>query len=51
MLNNFFFFSFLRSKSPLNGQAAMLWDSDKAEYKRLLAKRYAEREEDDDPLQ
>ncbi|KAF3932706.1 hypothetical protein ABW19_dt0203906 [Dactylella cylindrospora] len=33
------------NKSPLNGQAAQLWDEDPKEYKRLLAKRYREAEE------
>jgi ubiquitin-protein ligase len=38
----FFFFS---SKSPLNGQAAELWDKDPKEYKRLLMLRHREAED------
>ncbi|KAI5858813.1 ubiquitin-conjugating enzyme/RWD-like protein [Tricharina praecox] len=33
------------NKSPLNGQAADLWDKDPAEYKRLLMLRHREAEE------
>ncbi|CDK25340.1 unnamed protein product [Kuraishia capsulata CBS 1993] len=33
------------NKSPLNAQAADLWDHDKAEYKRLLLNRYEEIED------
>ncbi|KAK6340245.1 Ubiquitin-conjugating enzyme E2 11 [Orbilia blumenaviensis] len=32
------------NKSPLNGQAAQLWDEDPKEYKRLLEKRHQEAE-------
>lgn len=34
------------SASPLNGQAAELWDSDKAEFQRLVLARHQDIEED-----
>lgn len=36
---------FLCSASPLNGQAAELWDKDMAEYKRLVLARHKTPEE------
>jgi ubiquitin-conjugating enzyme E2 C len=35
----------VHSKSPLNGQAAELWDSDPQEYKRLLMLRHRDDDE------
>ena len=35
----------VRSSSPLNGQAAELWDKDPAEYKRLVLARHQTPEE------
>ena len=35
-----------RSASPLNGQAAELWDADKAEYQKLVLARHRDLEED-----
>ena len=32
----------LQSASPLNGEAALLWDSDKAEFKRKVDARHLE---------
>ena len=36
----------LFSASPLNGQAAELWDSDPAEYKRLVLGRHQDLDEE-----
>ena len=37
---------FLSSASPLNGQAAELWDSDPAEFKRLVLARHQDLDEE-----
>jgi len=36
------------SSSPLNGQAAELWDKDQEELKKLVDRRYKLREEEED---
>lgn len=41
----FFANDVLHSSSPLNGQAAELWDKDPAEYKRLVLARHKAPEE------
>ena len=36
----------VRSASPLNGQAAELWDNDPAEFKRLVLARHQDLDEE-----
>ena len=36
------------SSSPLNGQAAELWETDQAEFKRLVLARHKELEDDEE---